>query len=463
MFRGLLLLQGLDQDVLHTTHVNQVHLQSPAAHRIEAFGGVALTQAKEFVALPDPGPWEGPVKQPVCEDGYCRAQLRRAALDPLRCPESVGTQLGRIVLGVSGSATARPTRVDLDQASPVVDAHQLEAQPDLHLLSRRAQGRRYRVEGVLAGHVVIGMHFGVAPVGDLVGLAVPGMQGLSFRIQEDLQGLTPGGAVDAPSRDISTPACRLIPEVSQILELSALEEALAYVLDTPLHLGLVLGVAHPGRVGDEASMLGVFQKATGQAGVQCVSACHSGGEVVDDQIFGNAAEEGPGRFQAGDHLLQLLPVGGPQEAVPGVSQHHYQGPHRAAAARLLVLDEAQASEVQFRHLSRPALLHPHRSGAATSPVAPLQETPQRRVRHLTAPLGQQFANAGHLQPVNGDPSVDLIAPGLQQVLGGRRFLPWSAPAQGYQPAQLFLTGVRPFPAYPNLFRCRQVFPDGISR
>ena len=174
--------KGLDQDALHATHVNQVHLQSPAARRIEALGGVALTQVKEFVALPDLGPWEGPVKQAVGEDGYCRAQLRRAALDPLRRPESVGTQLGRIVLGVSGSATARLTRVDLDQASPLVDAHQLEAQPDLHLLSRRAQGRRHRVEGVLAGHVVVGMHLGVAPVGDFVGLAVPGMQGLSFLI-----------------------------------------------------------------------------------------------------------------------------------------------------------------------------------------------------------------------------------------------------------------------------------------
>ena len=190
---------------------------------------------------------------------------------------------------------ARLTRVDLDQASPVVDAHQLEAQPDFHLLPWRAQGRRHRVEGILAGHVVLGMHLGVAPVGDFVGLAVPGIQGLLFLIQEDLQGLTPGGAVDAPSRDISTPACRLIPEVSQILELTALEEALTYVLDAPLHLGHVPGEAHPGRVGDEATVLGVFQKATGQAGVQCVSDCHRGGEVVDDQILGDAAEEGPGR------------------------------------------------------------------------------------------------------------------------------------------------------------------------
>ena len=84
---------------------------------------------------------------------------------------------------------AHLTRVDLDQASPVVDAHQLEAQLDLYLLPWRAQGRRHRVEGILAGHVVIGMHLGVAPVGDFAGLAVPRIQGLSFLIQEDLQAL----------------------------------------------------------------------------------------------------------------------------------------------------------------------------------------------------------------------------------------------------------------------------------
>ena len=213
MFWGLLLLQGLEEDAFHSAHVDQVHLQGLPAGGVQAFGGVALSQAQELVTLPDPGPGQGPVEEALSEFGHRRSLLRRAAFDAVGSPEGVGAQLGRIVLGISGAAAARLARVDLDQAAPVVDAYQLEAQADLHLLPGRAQGGRHRVEGVLAGHVVVGVNFRAAPVGDLVGLAAPGVQGLALLIQEDLPGLTPGGAVDAPARDIATPKCRLIPEM----------------------------------------------------------------------------------------------------------------------------------------------------------------------------------------------------------------------------------------------------------
>ena len=129
----------------------------------------------------------------------------------------------------------------------MVDGRQLAGQPDLHPLPRRTEGRRHRVEGVLAGHVVIGMHLDGPPVGDLVGLFVPGQESVSFLLREDLQRPAPGGAVDPLSGDITTPAGRFFPEVGQIPELPALEEALPHVLDAPLHVGLVLGGVSPGR------------------------------------------------------------------------------------------------------------------------------------------------------------------------------------------------------------------------
>lgn len=86
-----------------------------------------------------------------------------------------------------------------------------------------------------------------------------------------------------------------------------------------------------------------------EPGIQGVDPRYCGGELADDQLLGIAAQEAPGRFQARDHHLQLLAVGGPDEAVSGVGQHHPQGPHRAAVSRLRVVDETQTAEVQLGH------------------------------------------------------------------------------------------------------------------
>ena len=87
MFWGLLLLQGLEQDAFHSAHVNEVHLQGPAAGGVQAFGGVALPQADELVALPDLGPGQGPVEEALGEFGHCGSLLRRAAFDAVGRPQ----------------------------------------------------------------------------------------------------------------------------------------------------------------------------------------------------------------------------------------------------------------------------------------------------------------------------------------------------------------------------------------
>ena len=79
--------------------------------------------------------------------------------------------------------------------------------------------------------------------------------------------------------------------MSEVVEIGALEEALSGVGHFALDLGLVLGVAVAGQVGDEAPMLGVFREASGEDGMQGIRAHHGGGEIVDDQVLGHAAEE----------------------------------------------------------------------------------------------------------------------------------------------------------------------------
>ena len=124
--------------------------------------------------------------------------------------------------------------------------------------------------------------------------------------------------------------------------------------------------------------------------------------------------------------------------MPGVGQHHQQRPHRLSAAGLLVLDEAQAAEVQFGYLPGPALLHPHRSGATSLPVAPAQPPVQGRIGDLAASIRQQLLDTGELQLVLGDPLVNLVRPGGQDLFRRDLHLPRPRLAYSGQTAQLLL-------------------------
>ena len=138
------------------------------------------------------------------------------------------------------------------------------------------------------------VHFDLAPVGDLVGFAVPGKQCLALLVLEDQQRLPASGAVDAQTGHLKAPAPGLIPDIGQLPELAALEEAFPDVGHATLHLGLVLEVAGPGRIGDKSPVLGVSQEAPGEGGVQGVGHRHSRRAIVDDQVAGNATEKCPG-------------------------------------------------------------------------------------------------------------------------------------------------------------------------
>ena len=82
----------------------------------------------------------GAAQEALGEFGHCWTLLGGAALDAVGSPEGVGAQPGGVVGSVGGAAATWLAGVDLHQSAPVVDAHQLHAQADLHLLPRRAQG-----------------------------------------------------------------------------------------------------------------------------------------------------------------------------------------------------------------------------------------------------------------------------------------------------------------------------------
>ena len=128
--------------------------------------------------------------------------------------------------------------------------------------------------------------------------------------------------------------------------------ALPDVGPASLHLGLFLGMPHPRRIDYESPALGVFRESPSEPGVEGVGFHHRGGEIVDRQVTGYSAEEGPGRLRPGDDLLQLLALLGADGTVPEVAQHDDHVPHRLAASRLRVMGQAQAGEISLGHLSR---------------------------------------------------------------------------------------------------------------
>ncbi len=85
-----LLFQGLDQDSLQPSHVDEINVQGPAAGGIEAPGCVAFPEAQELVSLSHLGSGERAVEEALSEFGHRRAQSGGAALDPVGRPGGVG-------------------------------------------------------------------------------------------------------------------------------------------------------------------------------------------------------------------------------------------------------------------------------------------------------------------------------------------------------------------------------------
>ena len=70
---------------------------------------------------------------------------------------------------------------------------------------------------------------GRPPVGDLVGLAVPGSEQRELLLQEDLERAPACRAVDALPRHLEAPVAGGGAQVDDVPEVAALEEALAHV------------------------------------------------------------------------------------------------------------------------------------------------------------------------------------------------------------------------------------------
>ena len=123
-----------------------------------------------------------------------------------------------------------------------------------------------------------------------------------------------GRAVDPHARPDAAPGLSPALGVGQVDELLAGEERVAHEGHDALDPGLVGGLSHPGRVDEEATVLGVLDEGLVEAGLEVVGLIDDARHVVGDDDLEDPAEEGPGRLEAGDDNLCRLGEAEPHEA-----------------------------------------------------------------------------------------------------------------------------------------------------
>jgi len=248
----------------------------------------------------------------------------------------------------------------LDQHAAMVDAHQLAIRSHLDGGVRRTAIEGHRVERRLELDVVVQMDLHLGPGRHREGLGVEGLELALLLVAEDLQRHLPRRPVEARPGHFQAPGGCLPPHVGQVQEGATLEEALPNEGHRPLHVGLVLGMAHPGRVGDEAPELGVLQKAPGQLGGERVGPSDGRRAVVQNQVLGDTGEEAPGGVQPLDDVGQGLVDEGPDEHVAAEREDDDERPDHQPVIGLDLDQRAQSPKVKLGELARWGLGESHR-------------------------------------------------------------------------------------------------------
>ena len=222
--------------------------------------------------------------------------------------------------------------------------------------------------------------------------------------------------MDAHPGPLTAP--RLSPplRVGEIDEGLAGEEALAHERHHPLHPGLVLRGAHPGRVDHEPAGLRVLDERLVQARLERVGPLDDRLHVVGDHRGEHAAEEHPRRFAAVDHIADRLTERQPHEAVARHDRREDQRMTHPAAAGRPVGHQPEPAEVDLALVARLAVVHPHRRAPPAPPdVAHLQRvTVQRALRHHDPASAEELMGLAHRELVLLQPALDELMVGDQQ-------------------------------------------------
>src|SRR5205085_2271742 len=180
--------------------------------------------------------------------------------------------------------------------------------------------------------------------------AVVGQELLTLMLSEHLGGALQRCAMPTLASNLAAPGLGLRTDVGKVDEGAALPEATLDVGNEPFGVRFIAWMTHAGRIDQEATCLAVLQKPAGDAWFKCIRSGDRSGEVIDDQAFGDAMEEGPRGLEPRDDLLERLMQQWPDERVAAVGQHHRQRPDPLTCAGLGVRQRTQSSEIHLGNL-----------------------------------------------------------------------------------------------------------------
>jgi hypothetical protein len=191
---------------------------------------------------------------------------------------------------------------------------------------------------------------------------------------------------------LPAPARRLRARRRQRAEGTPAEEAVASVLDIPLGPGLVLRVRHAGRVDQEPVV--PRQLAVGAIGprVVAVGVGNPGGEVVQHDAPGHAAQEGDGGDMALEPGGTVLGDDRIEELVPAMAERQEEGVELAPPGGLRIIPQPEVEEVDLGLLAR------RRVGPVRGHIA-VEGPPARRQPALVAQLLVQHAQVDLPDPL----------------------------------------------------------------
>lgn len=383
--------KGQLQNPFESIDVDQFKGKRALTGDIEALGSITFRQPQQLLRLAQTTPGKLPGQQPVCEGADGGTDFQGLLPIEIRVAHGVGRPLFRIILVVGGAPSPTLLRVGLDQLGTEVNADHSAIGADLDLFAH-ILGRN-RVQGRVEANVMIGVNGTASPQGYDESFRTKRNEHRFFFGLKHLQGHRARGSVNATPSGISAPMQSSPPDIFQVDEALASEEAFPDEADMAFHDGFILGVVGACRIGKKSTECGIFQEGPVKSRDIGIGQIETGLHAVDDNAYRAPPKKPQGFLESIDDRFEVLPENRNHARESAVAEHHDEGINQARFLAAQFLEVSEAAEIDFGKLSRLPLQLADRNRGFLPKIAPLlSEAVQGRVRHWGAVTDQELVH-----------------------------------------------------------------------